>query len=229
MLWGSAYGGLALALAQKQKFAVPEAEFKKLLAYLSDELRGTARDATGYGLSDRCLAVYTLAVAGKPEPAYHDLLFQKRARLSAEDRALVALAVIESKGPKSMVDELLKMPAGTDGYVEQFFGSIARENALHLMAWTMHQPAWTRVHELGTELFSRRSNGHWTTTQANAWSVLALSSYLRKIEPGDRNATGEVRWSNAKKPFAVSESKPIATATFPIDGTGGTDPLRLTK
>src|SRR3954470_1066461 len=132
MLWGSAYGGLALALAQKQKFAVPEAEFKKLLGYLSDELRGTARDATGYGLSDRCLAVYTLAVAGKAEPAYHDLLFQKRAKLTAEDRALVAVAILESKGPKSMVDELLRVPGGNDAYLDQFFGSIARENALHL-------------------------------------------------------------------------------------------------
>ena len=188
---------------------------------MSEQLRGTARDATGYGLSDRCLAVYTLAVAGKPEPAYHDLLFQKRAKLSAEDRALVALAVIESKGPRAMVDELLKMPAGADGYVEEFFGSIARENALHLMAWTLHQPASPRVDELATELFSRRSNGHWTTTQANAWSVLALSSYLRKVETGDRNANGEVRWSSLTKPFAVSEAKPLASAQFPIEPKPG--------
>ena len=93
-LWGTAYGGLALALAQKQKFSVPDAEAKKVFSYLSGQLRGMANDATGYGLSAQCLAVYTLALSGKPEPAYHDLLFQKRAKLSAEDRALVALAVI---------------------------------------------------------------------------------------------------------------------------------------
>jgi alpha-2-macroglobulin len=228
-LWGSAYGGLALALAQKQKFAVPADEAKKLFGYLSEQLRGTAKDATGYGLSDRCLAVYTLAVAGKPEPAYHDLLFQKRAKLSAEDRALVALAIIESKGPKNMIDELLKMPEGNDGYLEQFFGSVARENALHLMAWTLHQPSSPRVDELATELFSRRSNGHWSTTQANAWSVLALSAYVRKIETGDRNANGEVRWDKTTTPFSVSETKPLATATFPIEGKGSADPIRLTK
>jgi uncharacterized protein YfaS (alpha-2-macroglobulin family) len=229
MLWGSAYGGLALALAQKQKFAVPAAETKKLFGYLSEQLRGTAKDVTGYGLSDRCLAVYTLAVAGKPEPAYHDLLFQKRAKLSAEDRALVALAVIESKGPKSMVDELLKVPDGSDGYLEQFFGSVARENALHLMAWTLHQPASPRVDELATELFSRRSNGHWSTTQANAWSVLALSTYIRQIETGDRNASGAIRWDKTSTPFSVSEAKPLATATFPIEGKGSSEPIRLTK
>ena len=82
MLWGSAYGGLGLTLAKKEGFAVPEADYARLLKYLSDQLRGTAKDATGYGLSDRCLAIYTLAVAGKAEPAYHDLLFQKRAKLT---------------------------------------------------------------------------------------------------------------------------------------------------
>ncbi|MDQ6624546.1 MAG: MG2 domain-containing protein, partial [Verrucomicrobiota bacterium] len=108
MLWGSAYGGIALTLAKKQGFAVPDAEYKRLLKYLSEQLRGMSKDVTGYGLSDRCLAVYSLAIAGAAEPAYHDLLFQKRAKLSAEDRAMVALAVIEGRGPKPMIDELLR-------------------------------------------------------------------------------------------------------------------------
>ncbi|HSV63551.1 MAG TPA: alpha-2-macroglobulin family protein, partial [Chthoniobacterales bacterium] len=228
-LWGSAYGGLALALAQKQKFPVPEAETKKLFGYISEQLRGTAKDVTGYGLSDRCLAVYALAVANKPEPAYHDLLFQKRAKLSAEDRVLVALAILESHGPKSMIDELLKPAQANDTYLDQFFGSVARENALYLMAWLQHQPASPRIDELATELFSRRSNGHWSTTQANAWSVLALSSYVRKIETGDHNASGEVRWNKNVTPFSVSDSKPVATATFSIEGNGSTDLVRVTK
>jgi uncharacterized protein YfaS (alpha-2-macroglobulin family) len=228
-LWGSAYGALGLALAQREKFDVPAAEMKKLLGYVSEQLRGTAKEATGYGLSDRCLAVYALAVAGQPEPAYHDLLFQKRAKLSAEDRALVALAVLESKGPKSMVDELLKPVPDTDGYSDQFFGSVARENALHLMAWTLHQPASARVDELAVELFSRRSNGHWSTTQANAWSVLALSNYVRIIETGDKNARGDVRWTSASSPFSVSENKPLSTLSFPIDGKGSSEPIRITK
>jgi alpha-2-macroglobulin len=230
MLWGSAYGGLGLALAQREKFEVPAAEMKKLLGYLSEQLRGTSKESTGYGLSDRCLAVYALAVAGKPEPAYHDLLFQKRAKLSAEDRALVALAVIESKGPKSMIDELLKpIEANKEGYLEQFFGSVARENALHLMAWTLHEPTSPRVDELAVELFSRRSNGHWSTTQANAWSVLALSNYVRVIETGDKNARGDVRWSSASSPFVVSKDKPLSSLSFPINGKGSSEPIRITK
>jgi len=227
--WGSAYGGLALALAQKQKFAVPAPEAKKLFDYLSEQLRGTAKDATGYGLSDRCLAVYTLAIAGRPEPAYHQLLFQKRAKLSAEDRALVALAVIESKGAKSMIDELLRPPSASEAYLDQFFGSVTRENALHLFAWTQHQPASPRVDELALELFSRRSNGHWSTTQANAWSVLALATYLRNVEKGDRNASGQILWDKTRAPFSVSPAKPVANALFPIAPNTAAQPIRLSK
>ncbi|MEO5722611.1 MAG: alpha-2-macroglobulin family protein, partial [Chthoniobacterales bacterium] len=148
MLWGSAYGGLGLALAKKQGYAVPEAEFKRLMKYLSDQLRGTAADSTGYGLSDRCLAVYTLAIADAAEPAYHVLLNQKRAQLSAEDRALVALAVLESQGPKDLVDQLLAGPSIDPGYIEQWFGSITRENALQLLAWTQRDSHAPRVDQL---------------------------------------------------------------------------------
>ena len=56
------------------------------------------------------------------------------------------------------------------------------------------------------------------TTQANAWSVLALSAYLRKIETGDRNASGEVRWNKLVTPFSVSDPKPIATAITTATG-----------
>ena len=228
-LWGSAYGGLALAVAQKQKFSVPEAETKRVFAYLSEQLRGMAKDTTGYGLSAQCLAVYTLALSGKPEPAYHDLLFQKRAKLSAEDRALVALAVIESKGPKTMIDELLRAPASSDAYLDQFFGSVVRENALHLLAWTLHEPRSPRVDELAVELFRRRSNGHWSTTQGNAWSLLSLASYLRQVETGDKNATGQISWEKANEPFAVSKDKPLATVVFPIVNKTAAEPIRVSK
>ncbi|MDQ6622836.1 MAG: hypothetical protein M3Y86_05050, partial [Verrucomicrobiota bacterium] len=229
MLWGSAYGGLGLTLAKQQGFAVPEAEYKRLLKYISEQLRGTARDSTGYGLSDRCLAVYTLALAGAAEPAYQDLLYQRRARLSAEDRALVALAINASKGPQQMIDELLKGPAVDAGYIEQWFGSVTRENALQLLAWVEHQPKSPRVDQLALELFARRSNGHWGTTQNNAWSMLALSSYLRKIETGPHEASGTIAWANASKPFAVSPATPTSTNVFPLNQSNAAQPMTLTK
>lgn len=229
MLWGSAYGGLGLALAKKQGYKVPEAEYKKLLKYLSDQLRGTSEDSTGYGLSDRCLAVYTLAVAEASEPAYHVLLAQKRAKLSAEDRALVALAVLESKGPKDLVEQLLAGPSIDTGYIEQWFGSVTRENALQLLAWTQYNPRAPRVDELAVELFARRANGHWQTTQGNTWSLMALANYLRTVETGPRESSGTVGWAQATKPFTLSEAKPLATNSFPITPAAAGAPVTLKK
>jgi uncharacterized protein YfaS (alpha-2-macroglobulin family) len=229
MLWGSAYGGLGMALAQKQGFPVPADALDRLLKYLSAQLRGIAHDANGYGLSDRCLAVYTLAVAGRPEPAYHELLFKKRANLSAEDRALLALALIESHGPNAMIEELLKDAPDENAYVESWFGCIAREDALHLLAWTLHDPHSPRVGEMATELFSRRAGGHWITTQGNAWSILALSTYLGRVERGNPKAAGEVVWAGRQQPFALSRNVRLATASFPLVEKTAQEPMRITK
>ena len=208
---------------------MPEAEFKRLIKYLSEQLRGTAADSTGYGLSDRCLAVYTLAVAEAAEPAYHVLLNQKREKLSAEDRALVALAVLESKGPKPLVEQLLAGPSVDIGYIEQWFGSITRENALQLLAWTQYDSKAPKVDQLATELFARRSNGHWSTTQGNAWSLLALASYLRAVETGPKESSGTVAWAEASQPFTVNAATPLATSVFPITPTAAQMPVTLAK
>ncbi len=229
MLWGSAYGGLGLVLAKKQGFAVPEADLQRLLKYLSDQLRGTAAETTGYGLGDRCLAVYTLAVAGVAEPAYHVLLHQKRAQLSTEDRALVALAILESSGPNELVDQLLATPTDDATYFEQWFGSIARENALQLLAWVKRDSHAPAVDSLATELFGRRKNGHWSTTQGNAWSLLALSAYLRTVESGPRDSTGTVDWAGATKPFTLSANAPLASSVFPITPAAAAAPIMLNK
>ncbi len=229
MLWGSAYGAIAFTLAQQQGFAVPEAEFARLQRYLSEQLRGTARERSGYGLSDRCLAVYALALAGKAEPAYHDLLFQKRAQLSAEDRALVALAVIEAKGPRSMIEELLRGPATDAGYVEQWFGSVTREHALQLLAWTRHAPKSPRVDQLALELFTRRENGHWGTTQSNAWALISLANYLRLVETGPREASGEVRWPGASAAYELDQERIRVSLTFPLEGQRSAQPLMITR
>ncbi|MES2571974.1 MAG: hypothetical protein V4710_18210, partial [Verrucomicrobiota bacterium] len=185
------------------------------------------KDATGYGLSAHCLALYTLAVAGQAEPAYHEFLFKKRSGLTSEDRALLALAIIESGGPGQMLQELLL--AGPTGYAENAFGSAARENAMQLLAWLRYRPSSPLIDQLALELFSRRQNGHWSTTQGNAWSLLALGNYLREMEQGDKQVTGMVEWAGQKQPFALSEKEKSARTIFPIAPATAHEPIKLLK
>ena len=91
------------------------------------------------GPSDRCLALYTLALAGKAEPAYHELLFKKRGQLSSENRALLALAIIEAKGPAAMAGSLLDPKQDANVPDEDAFWSSSRDSAMRLLAWTRHQ------------------------------------------------------------------------------------------
>ena len=84
--WGSAYGALGLVMAQKAGIEVDENDLKRLLDYISKELRGAADSNDKWQLSPRALACYTLALAGRPEAAYHEALFKKRDVLTQESQ-----------------------------------------------------------------------------------------------------------------------------------------------
>ena len=205
MFWASAWGGLALATAQRHGHAVPVASLDEICGYLSKQLRDTAERRDDYELSQRCLALYTLALAGKPEPAYHEIIFKKRDALSAESRALLALAILESHGPAEMVEELIdsKMPAQPQGGI--WFGSGERELAVRLMAWSQHRPKDRAVDTLSEELLHARKQGHWWTTQGNAWALLALTKYAAQVETGVKKIAGSVRYGGAQDEFRLDE------------------------
>ncbi len=102
--WGSAYGALGLALARDAGYFVPQANVDKLCEYLSKALRSDDDDATpvhdtyhDHNETDRCLALYALAMFDKAEPAYCENLFKTRDKLCPEDRTLIALALIKSR------------------------------------------------------------------------------------------------------------------------------------
>ncbi len=207
MLWGSAYGGMALALARQHGRAIPVAILDKLCGYLGRQLRDTAAKRDNYELADRCLAVYTLALAGRAEPAYHELLFQKRTLLSAESRALVALAILESHGSRDMVDELLNPRERLPAQADAFFGSGQRELAIELLAWTAFDPKNAAVDTLAVELLAARDkHGHWTTTQGNAWALLALAKYAKDVEGAPQPAQCSLTYGTRTNNFALKDN-----------------------
>ncbi len=194
--WGSAYGGLGLVMAKKAGIEVGEEELKRLLDYLSKELRGAADSNDPWQLSPRVLACYTLALAGRPEAAYHEALFKKRDVLTQESRALLALAVMESKGSAKVADALLKMQ---DKAVEEdfWFGSVARAQGVRLLAWSKLAPKSAAAEAIATALFDLRTDGHWMTTQGNAWATLGLAEFIRRTETDRKEVKGALVASGA--------------------------------
>ena len=97
MVWASAQGGMGLILASKAGANVPPARLASLLRYLSKSLRTESAETSPWGLMEQAFACYTLALGGKAEAAYHEVLFQKRAELSGSARAMLALQLLKQQ------------------------------------------------------------------------------------------------------------------------------------
>ena len=189
--WGSAYGAYGLTLAKQAGFEMSENDYTRLLDYLGKELRGAGDLKDPWQLSSRAFACYVLAIAGRPEAAYHETLYGKRDQLTVESRAFLALAVLEAKGPAKMVETLLKM---RDKQVEEdyWYGSLARAQAIRLLAWSRFALKSEGTTQIADALFDLRRNGSWQTTQGNVWAVVSLADYIRRTEVGRKEVSGDL-------------------------------------
>jgi uncharacterized protein YfaS (alpha-2-macroglobulin family) len=226
MLWASAYGGLTLAMLERAGCEVPAERMKALGDYLSKELRGAADSRTVYGVSDHCLALLTLAMLGRPEPAYQERLFEKRAQLSRDDRAVLALAILEVNGLKDTALELLSTKIPAPPPEDNWFGCPARNLAWQLMAWCRCQPDNLQVDKLVETLAGSQTEGHWGTTQGNAWSLWALVDYARLVENKTQPAAGTLRFSGRDHVFELSASN-LFEATFHFTPASNPAPMVL--
>jgi len=199
--WGSAYGALLLVLARDAGVPVPERALAKLLTWLRGQLDHSGRVTGSGALAERCLALYTLARAGKPAASHHEVLFQCRDWLTPEDRTLLALAVQHAEGPRPMVEELLNGKTPARPSRGAWFGCDAREQALQLLAWVKFQPDAPIVDQLAAGLLRGQRAAHWGTTQGNAWALLALVAYADAIERETGAVAGELKFAETRQPF----------------------------
>jgi uncharacterized protein YfaS (alpha-2-macroglobulin family) len=212
MLWASGYGGMVLALAQRHGVPVPREEFDALMNYLSQSLRSAGQD--GGQLSDCCLALYAMALAGRAEPAYHEKFYELREKLSTEDRALLALAIAESRSSEPMISELLHANAASRRLDEERFYCPAREEAIRLLAWTRFHPEDPLLDRLVDDLMREQRQAHWGTTQGDAWAILALTEYSRRVEGQFQPAEFQLKWAGQSIPFRLDERTNLFTQSF---------------
>ena len=214
-LFASAWAVVAFGELAKQDFPLP-AGWDRLLRYLSQELREIDKVRVGDELDQFALAVFALASAGRPEPAYYEKLAARRGELTHEGRALLALAIIESKGASAFAEGLLNpdLPAPE---AASWFGSATRERAVGLMAWTRLKPKHREVGRLTKELLASRAGGHWRTTQENAWALLALSRYFALVEREVKPVAGTIAHNGRGVPFQLTKKKLSETSGFSFD------------
>ena len=219
MLWASAYGGMVLALAQRQGFEVSKEEFASLMTYLQQQLRSAG--AADPDLADCCLGLYALALAGKAEPAYHEKLYSLREKLGAEDKALLALAIAESQGPAQMIGELLHPGPASQRNRDVRFGCSARAEAVRLLAWIHYRPDDPEVDGLVSDLMREQQKAHWGTTQGDAWALLALTEYARRVEGKMQPAEGGLKVGEQTVAFRLDGQTNLFTHTMAITNLAG--------
>ena len=204
-LFPSAYAALVLALLEQQGVTV-SVKMPELHKYVSTQLRGIGGKRREATLDDCALAVFALAVGGKSEPAYHEKLYNLRAEMSHEGRALLACAMLGAKASGKNVATLLDpRAAAPDAF--SWFGSGTRERAALLLAWCAYKPADQEVRRLAKELLAARVNGRWRTTQENAWALLALKMYFTTVEKEVKPVEAELVKDGNTNPVSLTKER----------------------
>jgi uncharacterized protein YfaS (alpha-2-macroglobulin family) len=199
MIWASAYGGLGLVLAAKAGATVPPEAVTELVTYLRDQLPMLFENPKYSNWTEAAMVLYTLSVAKAPEPAFHEKLFQQRAMLDAELRSLLAAAITESDGPTAMVTKLLSEAAIVHDEARPWFGGNERAAAMRLFALSRTGRTGPVLNDALNDVLDRRQQGAWRTTQGNAWSLIALAEYARRVETT----------SDPRCVATVSDQKPV--------------------
>lgn len=219
LLWGSAYAGVAVALAQRQGAELPQAQVQSLWDYLSLQLRGAAELTDPYELSQRCLAAYALALAGVNETAYHEVLYEKQRLLSAEARSLLALAMVEGGADQPQRIEALlkpdpKVPVAEVSWYRQPYLAATR-----LLAQVRHNPSSPAVDPLVDDLMKLRElrNG-WGGTYSNAWPLIALAAYAEASAASLEANEVEVAFEGGTKSVSLPAEPGSGELAFDFSG-----------
>lgn len=225
-LFASTYVALACLLAASNENIHIPAGRNSLLDFLSTQLRSDPTTLRHLAHDDRAFAVYTLAAWGRPEPAYHEELYQLRKELTGEARAWLALAIIHSNGPEQMVETLLD-PKVTSPDAVSWFGGPARERAVQLFAWTTYRSKSREVARLVNELLKLRRNGHWGTTQQNAWALISLYHYYTTVEQGSHDVNAVLAANDREIPIELNRQTITTSHNFDIIPQNPPGPLTV--
>lgn len=249
-LWGSAYGGFMLLKAVDAGATVPQNVIKELLDYLSKQLRHLDDEKSAYILTDACMAVYTLAKGGKPEPAYHTLLYNNRDRIPTRGKLFLSLAMLVTGGNDAQVKNLLGVQpppapekagakkkktaaparpvvaAAPGGFVDWFGDRV--NTALKLIAFThlgLKEEANAAVDKI---LASRNRNGEWGNTFTNAWTLQAMAAYERSLRVKPQPLAVDLAWGDEKQTIDLPLSSSVGKGSFALTQALSTQPLKLT-
>ena len=197
--FASSYAGMVLAIAKKRGKLVPQAALDRLGEYLTRLVKKPVQEAEGWGL--HCLALYTLALMDKSMPAYHEQAFVQRRELPSDAISLLTAAVSEAGGATEMLDELRQTKA-TNKKAFGYYGNMNQQIAMRLLA----ERSGPNAAKLVDRLSKTARQGHWGSTFANAWVILAMTNYDQE-NSGIRPLNAVIEFSGEEKKIFLDSSQ----------------------
>ncbi len=168
--FASSYGGMVLAIAVKKGKKVPSEAMDRLDAYLVRLIKRPAKKDSEWGV--HCLALYTLALMNKAQPAYHENAFAIRANLPSAALSLLTAAVAESGASQKMLSDL-RETIGTSAKAFRYYGNSSQRLAMRLLSMGHSKESAA----IAGRLSQSAREGHWGSTFANAWVVYAMARF----------------------------------------------------
>lgn len=230
--WMTAYAVWILSEAQARGVPVPRSAIVAGKAHMRGGLRRTGQDAEQ--LATSALILDVLSPVGAAEVGPMRSIFEQREKMPLFGRALLAHAMVRSKGDRASIDRLVAEIEGqidlegpraraitNHGDYAELFDSEARTTALVLRALVAARPAHPLASKLVAGVLADRRNGSWRTTQESAWALIALDAYRRqqeKISPNFTAAvllgTTEIHRAPFGAPAAAGSSTPGASSAL---------------
>jgi uncharacterized protein YfaS (alpha-2-macroglobulin family) len=151
-----------------------------------------------------------LKQAGRHVESDMEKIYEKRKDLFPEGKALLASAYCVAGDDKPAQALLGSIQSGTADAPREsgsILASPARETAILLSSWLDSSPAAPETAALAQRLMSMQKNGHWGTTQENAFALWALGRYSKQQAHQDQlSGTASV---DGAEPQEFTTSHPV--------------------
>ncbi len=186
----SAYVVFALVEARDAGYEVAENPLANGLSYLKSQLRSLPALSQPYQVQRQSFLLYVLARAGQPDVNRTGQLYDNRQELAIYARAylLQTMFWIDPQDPRLQTllsdfnNTAIVSASGThweeatpDPYN---WNTNTRTTAIVLSAISQVDPQNPLNANATRWLMSNRTQGHWGTTQDNAWTILALTKWM---------------------------------------------------
>ncbi|MFO7900938.1 MAG: MG2 domain-containing protein, partial [Planctomycetota bacterium] len=237
--YGSLYAADVLVEARKAGWRVPGDLLRPLLDYISGEVGTWASSRDEKERPDRfghaAYACYVLARAGRPAYAWMGRLEEvlresdrDGTRLPVAGRFHLAAAYLAAGDRTTAKGFVQRARAGgaaraTSGYLS----SPVRRTAVMLSVLLDLDPDSARIPRLAHRLKKRLRLGRWGTTQENAFALMALGKYARRLGPSSPEATarvtlpdGATRGFQARRGLRLDDIRPGQSIRVRVEGPG---------